>query len=155
MNTQTPDASAGTACCVCGSTLTRPWRTAPDNLLDSGGTFTAVRCVRCGTVRLTPRPPDSEMAHHYTATTYARAEGEDETSGLARRLDAFFDRQAERAVAARPPDAPPGRLLDVGCGDGRFLHAMQSRGWRVEGLETDPVAASLARRRTGATNHES
>jgi SAM-dependent methyltransferase len=149
------DAGRGTACCVCGATEARSWRVAPDNLLDSGGTFTAVRCARCGTARLTPRPSDGEMARHYTATTYARAEGGDDTSELGRRLDAFFDRQAERAIAARPANARPGRLLDVGCGDGRFLKAMQTRGWQVEGLETDPVAAGLARRRTGATVHES
>jgi SAM-dependent methyltransferase len=153
--TATDNPAQGTACCVCGTTEARPWRTAPDNLLASGGSFQAVRCVRCGTVRLTPRPSETEMERHYTATTYARAEGEDETSGLAQRLDAFFAHQAERAVAALPENTRPGRLLDVGCGDGRFLRAMQQRGWTVEGLETDTIAANLARRRTGATIHES
>jgi SAM-dependent methyltransferase len=93
------------------------------------------------------------MGRHYTPTTYARAEGEAETEGLGQRLDAFFLRQAERATTTH--GRAPGRLLDVGCGDGRFLAAMAARGWRVEGIETESAAAALARHRTGGTVHES
>lgn len=41
--------------------------------------------------------------------------------------------------------APPGRVLDVGCGNGRFLFALQQLGWTVEGIEPDPAAAAQAR----------
>lgn len=150
-------AARGEACCVCGSEEAKPWRTAPDNLLgQQDHVFTAVRCARCGTARLQPRPAEAEMDRHYTASTYARAEGEEETVGLGERLDEFFRRQAERAHAASQGigDSGARRLLDVGCGDGRFLAAMQTHGWQVEGLETDTRTAALARRRTGATIHE-
>lgn len=39
----------------------------------------------------------------------------------------------------------PGRLLDVGCGNGVFLLRARDAGWQVEGLEPDPAAASAAR----------
>lgn len=42
-------------------------------------------------------------------------------------------------------DLPPGRVFDVGCGDGAFLQAMRRRGWEVEGCEVDAGAAGLAR----------
>jgi SAM-dependent methyltransferase len=42
-------------------------------------------------------------------------------------------------------DHPPGRLLDVGCGDGRRLGALRARGWQVEGQEIDRDAARSAR----------
>lgn len=40
-----------------------------------------------------------------------------------------------------------GRLLDVGCGDGRFLARMRDLGWEVEGVDFDPAAAARARER--------
>jgi len=36
-------------------------------------------------------------------------------------------------------------LLDAGCGNGEFLLRMARGGWRVKGLEPDPVAADVAR----------
>ncbi|HSB67763.1 MAG TPA: class I SAM-dependent methyltransferase [Candidatus Methylomirabilis sp.] len=39
-----------------------------------------------------------------------------------------------------------GLLLDIGCGRGGFLQAMQGLGWQVLGVEGDPEAAALARR---------
>jgi SAM-dependent methyltransferase len=37
-----------------------------------------------------------------------------------------------------------GVLLDIGCGRGEFLRAMQALGWQVLGVESDPEAARLA-----------
>jgi len=42
-----------------------------------------------------------------------------------------------------------GRLLDIGCGDGSFMHRMDSLGWSVLGLEVDHAAAEIARKRYG------
>lgn len=36
------------------------------------------------------------------------------------------------------------RLLDVGAGNGVFMHQMRDLGWDVVGIEQDPVAANLA-----------
>lgn len=40
-----------------------------------------------------------------------------------------------------------GRLLDVGCGNGRDLDFLSALGWRVSGVEVDPRSATLARGR--------
>jgi len=47
------------------------------------------------------------------------------------------------------PFMEPGRLLDVGCGTGRELIALQAAGWRVTGVEISPYAAAVVRARLG------
>lgn len=42
---------------------------------------------------------------------------------------------------------PGGRLLEVGCGNGLMLEYLSSLGWRVEGLDVDPVAVQCSRDR--------
>lgn len=44
---------------------------------------------------------------------------------------------------------PKGRLLEIGSGNGGFLAQMRARDWDVVGVEPDPVAIQLARRRLG------
>jgi hypothetical protein len=47
---------------------------------------------------------------------------------------------AHAALLAVLP-AEPGSFLDLGCGNGRLLERAQKMGWRVEGIESDPVRA--------------
>ncbi|MEP6937451.1 MAG: class I SAM-dependent methyltransferase [Chthoniobacterales bacterium] len=42
------------------------------------------------------------------------------------------------------PARPGGKLLDVGCGNGSFLHLMRRLAWEVQGIEPDPEAAAIA-----------
>lgn len=43
------------------------------------------------------------------------------------------------------PNPGSNRLLDIGCGDGEFLHIAQSCGWDVCGLEPDKNAVQFAK----------
>lgn len=135
------------SCCVCGTRGAKHWRRAGDHLLGGPRCFYAVKCIRCGTVRLDPRPSPETMAKHYAPVTYARAEGEAGDSGLNTRLQYAADHIAARMVKASARGA--GHFLDVGCGDGRVMSAMQHAGFEVQGIETDAVAAELAFTRTG------
>jgi SAM-dependent methyltransferase len=45
-----------------------------------------------------------------------------------------------------PGLSSPGRLLDVGCADGRFLREMKARGWSVCGVDFDSRSVGVARR---------
>ena len=42
-------------------------------------------------------------------------------------------------------ELPPGRLLDVGCGAGRFLAEMRRRGWQTQGIDVDAAAIEWAK----------
>ncbi|MEZ5566542.1 MAG: class I SAM-dependent methyltransferase [Gammaproteobacteria bacterium] len=43
----------------------------------------------------------------------------------------------------------PGRLLDIGCGNGRLLLTAQQHGWQVKGLELSAEMAAFAAERVG------
>jgi 2-polyprenyl-3-methyl-5-hydroxy-6-metoxy-1,4-benzoquinol methylase len=57
----------------------------------------------------------------------------------------FFNDVARRYVMNLNVDKKGGRLLDVGCGDGKFLYDMKKLGWNVEGVEPDLVASRIAK----------
>lgn len=40
---------------------------------------------------------------------------------------------------------PGGRLLEVGCGNGAMLKAMETFGWDAQGVDFDPIAVRVAR----------
>ena len=103
--------------------------------------------MHCGTRRLDPRPDAETMARYYAPNTYARAE--EEGSEVGKRLDMYTKRLADNIAPVEN-----GTALDVGCGDGRFMAALQQRGWKTVGTETDTYAAGLARKRSEATVYE-
>lgn len=59
---------------------------------------------------------------------------------LVARLTVPF-RRADRAIDF----VPGGSLLDVGCGNGRYLRTMRSLGWQVEGVELNRQSAEFCR----------
>lgn len=46
--------------------------------------------------------------------------------------------------------SPPGRMLDIGCGNGRLMYLARQAGWDVKGLELSSGMAKLVRQRLGA-----
>ena len=107
------------ACAWCGSQL-------PDDAPRHGG---RVRCERCGAATTDPWPSDATLRDAY-AGWYRPAGGRFSGPG-----DAILKRS--RGALARRLDAiaPPGRVLDVGAGDGTLLDALRRHGRDAIGLE--------------------
>lgn len=65
------------------------------------------------------------------------------------RDDPVFHRSAVRVLAehVRPRVAPPGKLLDVGCGNGEFLAIARDAGYVVDGIDVSASAKQLCGRR--------
>jgi len=49
-------------------------------------------------------------------------------------------------LVAELADLPPGRALDLACGEGRNAVWLAGRGWRVTGVDFSPVGLAKARR---------
>jgi len=97
-----------------------------------------VACPRCGLVFLNPRPSSTRVEEYYRES-YDGSYGAAESSA---------DRQPVFAsVLAHLSDwrRPPGRLLDIGCGDGAFMMLCRKAGWTCAGVEVSQGAAKRAR----------
>ncbi|MGD0092881.1 MAG: class I SAM-dependent methyltransferase [Planctomycetota bacterium] len=94
------------------------------------------QCQACGIVFVSPRPRVGAMKPYYDAK-YQDATGE---------RSPRQQRRAQRHLARLRRYHPvPGRVLEVGAGDGYFLNAARAAGWQVEGLELSEPRVARAR----------
>lgn len=98
--------------------------------LDPAGARGGVaRCTRCGAGTTCPWPSEETLAEAYEGW-YRPPSGRFGTIG-----DALLRRTRGRLAARIDAVAPPGRVLDVGAGDGALLDALAARGRSATGLE--------------------
>jgi SAM-dependent methyltransferase len=90
-----------------------------------------VRCAGCGVANTDPWPTDAELSAAYDGW-YRPASGRFSGAGdvVLRRTRGALARRLDRI-------APPGRVLDVGAGDGALLDALKARGRDALGLERE------------------
>ncbi len=135
---------------------------SPARFEGPGGSFGLVRCRACGFVVLSPRPVAGAMGAYYPGAFYASlspaAGGRRGPAALLARgyNRVFFPPSLRRlnaclAIVSSAWPRPPGRLLDIGAGEGAFMEAMKRRGWDVSGTDVSAEAARRTSQRLGAT----
>lgn len=115
-----------------------------DRLHGLPGRFDVVRCKRCGLMRTNPRPNLATMSFYYPENYRPYTITEVGKSGPRRKRRSGFSNWMKADARALPPIVP-GRLLELGCASGSFLHEMAQAGWEVEGIEPSAQAARQAR----------
>lgn len=167
------DIEAVQRCPVCGSALSKKIHTDLQDFLESvPGVWDMYLCEKCESGYLSPRPKASSIGKaygNYYTHTDARLEHEADNgdSTLWRLVNGYLN---HRYAASRVPASSlgffliplivplrqqldyffrylprtPGRVLDVGCGNGRFLLRALQAGWEVKGIEPDMKAAKSA-----------
>ena len=152
-------------CFVCGSAGIL----VQSNVMDPDGTIAGEWAFRkcpnkgCELVWLDPTPLESELWKAYTTyhthTCNTSNKIEKYLLSLANRLvkTALFPiwisnglwREANYLRYMTLRNTPPGKLLDVGCGGGRFMNRMARMGWEVEGIDFDEKTTEKITRRYG------
>jgi 2-polyprenyl-3-methyl-5-hydroxy-6-metoxy-1,4-benzoquinol methylase len=162
-------------CVVCGSEGRQLYEGVPDLMLGIAGRWRVVRCLgpECGTLWLDPAPLQEDLPNAYQ--NYLTHDSGRPLLGVARRRDrvraavlaqwlgypakvTVLDRLLARVAGWIPPlrqsvqrevmfvpYRPGGRLLEIGCGNGRQLERLAQAGWQVQGVDFDPRAVQTAR----------
>lgn len=120
---------------------------ARDRLHGLPGDFRIVKCRHCGLMRTNPRPTAATIGYYYPDIygPYAEAENIGESHSGRRNDKSIVKRILLDNFDGRElPIKPPGRLLEIGCANGKYLDAARAEGWEVEGIEFSAKAASAA-----------
>lgn len=122
--------------------------TGSDRINGFPGEFRVVRCPECGFMWTNPRPTAESIGFYYPDHY-----GPYESTKVSRDNPKFPSKSWLRSWGhrifetntTRIPPLRPGRMLEIGCASGVFLHRMESMGWEVEGIEFSEQAADSAR----------
>ncbi|MBT1070969.1 class I SAM-dependent methyltransferase [Pelotalea chapellei] len=113
------------------------------------GEFTIVKCCTCGLMRTNPRPTPEGIGVYYPddygpyVGTLVPQSTQNQSSIIKKLLKRVV-RQIFKFNTNTLPQLSSGRLLEVGCASGIFLHQMVGQGWQVEGVEFSAKAAMSA-----------
>ena len=129
-------------CNFCGHQQAEKYLTLTDLRLNLPGSWNLMKCENCGLLFLDPQPGWQELSAHYPKEYHAYLRKDSKSTSLLRE---FGLRNRVKTVLSRAT-VQKGKILDVGCATGDFLHAFQSAsGWDVIGLEIVPEAAAEAK----------
>jgi len=126
---------------VCGGAQTKYMGKRKSPEAKSSLETDVVQCARCGLIYPDPMPhfEENEIQDNFGKPEEYFPQGTD------RRLPAFAN--TLREIEKIKPEK--GRILDVGCGRGEFLHAAKKDGWNGVGTEISKTFADYAKNKFG------
>ena len=157
------------SCCLCGNPGRDVNANLQDRLFGVPGDWKVVQCTdeSCGLAWISPFVAEDELAglyENYYTHKVADQGSYLEGAGAAKRFFSLIlkalnklvglDRQRRELAEMYLESRLPGRVIDMGCGDGGKMVLLRQLGWQVEGQDVDPLAVKAARELTGETVHE-
>lgn len=97
--------------------------------------FNIVKCRNCEFIFLNPRPSQDKFLNFYPTDFH-----KNDRSLLYKIIEPCFTLSLKNTIRTLKKYKEQGKLLDIGCGNGSFILAMQKQGHDVWGVELNPEA---------------
>ena len=154
-------------CFLCGAEGKPLYENLRPRLFDAPGLWNFKLCLNltCGLVWLDPMPVPEDLPLAYQNYFTHGQDGNSRPTlrdalYRAYKAGSFLPATIAGLQSAREErtkmfldNADPGKLLDVGCGDGQFLRLMRRAGWIVDGVDFDRKAIENAKIKYGLELH--
>lgn len=111
--------------------------------------FEIYECLKCGLLFTEPRPDDKNIGKYYQSEEYYSHQ--ENKSGFIPKIYESVKRvnlKHKRNLATK--GLKVGKMLEIGCGVGDFLHEMEQKGWNCTGIEPSKEAKAIAQTRVKA-----
>lgn len=108
--------------------------------------FHICECLNCGLLYTMPRPSKEKIGAYYKSDEYYSHQ-ENKKGFVPRLYEAIKKINLKHKFHLASRDLPVGKLLDIGCGVGDFLHVAENKGWQCTGVEPSEEAREIARQR--------
>jgi len=112
-------------------------------------TFKILECKDCGLLYTTPRPNKDEIGKYYKSEEYYSHQ-ENKTGFIPKVYEKVKSINLKNKYYIVTEKAKKGKILDIGCGVGDFLHTMEQRAWEATGVEPSEEAKAIAKKRIKA-----
>lgn len=122
-----------TTCPVCDESRIELFGEIKDHFL-TRETFHLSKCEHCGFLFTNPRPEKTDLGKYYQSEEYFSHSKKKKglISFLYNSVKNYALQQKYRLITKHKKS---GRILDIGCATGEFLHHFKTRGWQTMGIE--------------------
>lgn len=111
--------------------------------------FHICECLNCGLLYTMPRPSKDKIGEYYKSEEYYSHQ-ENKKGFIPRLYEKVKKVNLKHKYELATKGLSTGKLLDIGCGVGDFLHTAEAQGWQCTGVEPSEEAKAIARQRTQA-----
>ena len=111
--------------------------------------FHICECLNCGLLYTMPRPDKDKIGAYYKSDEYYSHQ-ENKKGFIPKVYERVKSVNLKHKYKLATNGLQPGKLLDIGCGVGDFLHTAETHGWECTGVEPSDDAKAIAQKRMHA-----
>lgn len=111
--------------------------------------FHICECQNCGLLYTMPRPSKDKIGEYYKSEIYYSHQ-ENKKGFIPKIYETVKKVNLKYKYKLATSEISKGKLLDIGCGVGDFIHLAEEQGWECTGVEPSEDAKVIARKRIRA-----